>query len=399
MRNDNKNKIAVLAALLCIFTQEFAFGDTLNLSLKEALTRAMRDNPLVRIERINTDISALILKENRYLVYEPQVEISYQTNKSDNGADFFDKNDTKFLISQTFPTGTGINLSKNIYHTKSSLSGTYADSAKITVTQALLRGVNPVANLVPLRKAKLDVEIRDEELSAYVQKLFADIERAYWNTLLSGEEIKIYQYSLELANRLLYESQERLKIGSVAAIDLAAIVAEVASRERQLFDAESAYRQNVLYLAYLMNAPGYWNANITLTDTTLSLGEADSEKEHLDAAKKFRQDYRMARLLAQKGELDLIQTRDGLLPRLDFFISLQGYGAAKSFGDAFTAASDKKNVTAGLILQFPLTNGVAREKYHRVAYSSQQQKLSVENFERLIEYEIRAAHIDRKSVV
>ena len=409
MKSSNINNIIIKSlAVLCILSSGFnAFGngtasaDTVKLSLKDALTRAVRDNPLVKIERINTEAASLVLSEH-YYGYEPRVRLSYGTTERSGGPYFQDSHEAALSISGTSPTGTSVEVWTGASPLSSSRIGaaappgsTYQNTLGLTVTQSLLQGLSPAANLAPLRRARIDVSIREEELAAYAQRLLGDTERAYWDLLLSGEQMKIFEYSLELAQRLLYESEERLKIGSVAPVDLIAIRAEVASRERQLFDAATSYQQKALYLVYLMNATEFWNAPLTLTDNASEmLGNADSVNEHLEAARKFRPDFRLASMQAQKGELELIQTKNGLLPKLDFFISLQGHSYVENFTNAFMPNEPSSAVSAGLTLQFPLTNGVSRERHRRAVFSTGQQKLSVENFSRLLEYEIRSAHME-----
>jgi len=393
--------LCVLGSVFSAFGNETASKDTLRLSLKDALTRAMRDNPLVRIERINTEVASSILSDHRY-GYEPRVRLSYGMSERSGGPYFQDSHEAALSISGTAPTGTSAEiwtgaspLSSSRVPAAAPAGSTHQNTIGLTVTQSLLQGLSPSANLAPLRRARIDVSMREEELAAYAQRLLGDTERAYWDLLLSGEQMKIFEYSLELAQRLLYESEERLKLGSAAPVDLIAIRAEVASRERQLFDAATSYQQKALYLVYLMNAAELWNAPVTLTDNTSEmLGNADSVNEHLEAARKFRPDFRLASMQAQKGELELIQTKNGLLPKLDFFISLQGNSYAQNFTNAFTPDSPSSAVAAGLTLQFPLTNGASRERHRRAVFSTEQQKLSIENFSRLLEYEIRSAHME-----
>jgi len=368
---------------------------THNLSLQDALQRVVKDNPLVRIERINTDIAASVLKEAERAVYEPELRAAYRAHTKK----FSESHDLSVSVSETLPTGTGVEVwtgASPAGVSRSNPNAGFQNGIGITVTQALLQGgLGMSANLVPLRKARIDMDIRKEELAGYAQRLIADTERAYWDLLLSGEQMSIYKYSLELAQRLLYESEERLKIGSVAPVDLVAIRAEVASRERQLFDAETAYRQKALQLVYLMHAPDLWDFDLVLTDTTLSLGKADGVSDHIDAAHMFRPDYLMAFRQAQKGELDLVQTKNGTLPKLDAFISLGGTSYAESFPAALVPNGPVSGqVSGGLTLAYPLLNNSARERHRRTEFTVEQQKLSIENFARLVEYEIRSAHME-----
>jgi outer membrane protein TolC len=405
INNIIKKSLIVLCVLgmgINAFGSDTASTDTVKLSLKDALTRAMSDNPLVKIERINPAVASTVLNEH-YYGYEPRVKLSYGMSERSGGPSFQDSHEATLSVSGHSPTGTNVEVwtgasplsPASRLSAAAPLGSTHQNTVGITVTQALLQGLSPSANLAPLRKARIDVSIREEELAGYAQRLLGDTERAYWDLLLSGEQVKIYEYSLELAQRLLYESEERLKTGSVAPIDLVAIRAEVASRERQLFDATTAYKQKTLYLVYLMNAPELWSATFALTDSTSEiLGNADSVNEHIEAARKFRPDLRLASMQAQKGELELVQTKNGLLPKLDFFISLQGNSYVENFSNAFTPNQPSSTIAGGLVLQFPFTNGASRERHRRAIFSSEQQKLSVENFSRLLEYEIRSTHME-----
>ncbi|GBU22549.1 hypothetical protein R80B4_02459 [Fibrobacteres bacterium R8-0-B4] len=125
-------------------------------------------------------------------------------------------------------------------------------------------------------------------------------------------------------------------------------------------------------------------------------GDVDAVDDHVAAAKSFRPDYLQAFMLAQKGELDVAQTKNGLLPRLDFHASLSGVtddslpkGMAPGFGVKFSPV-----IAAGLTLQLPIRNNSAKERYRRSEFSMDQQRLSIENYVRLIDYEIRSAYIE-----
>ena len=370
---------------------------THNLSLQSALQRAIRDNPLVKIERINTDIAASILRDAN-APYMPVLGASYRAGKPLPDSAGRDSHNLSVYVSEDLPTGTNIRVEAGASSASPSVSrpdDRFDNNIGITVTQALLQGFGRSANLVAMKKARIDMDIRREELAAYAQRMISDVEHAYWDLLFSGEQMSIYKYSLELAQRLLYESEERLKIGSLAPIELAAIRAEAASRERQLFDAETAYRQKALYLAYLMNAPELWDVELTLTDSTATVGGADAVNDHIEAAHMFRPDYLQAFMQAQKGELDLVQTKNGLLPRLDFFVSLNGTTPSETFPGALLPGGGMTGVIAGgLTLQYPIKNTASRERHRRTEFSVEQQKLSIENYARLIEYEIRSAHMD-----
>jgi outer membrane protein TolC len=387
----------VTAAAFVVFGQEPAGKPAHNLSLEDALQRAIRDNPLVRIERINTDIAKSIQNEAR-AAYDPRLRAAYTISDRETRP-FSESHELSVSLINDLPTGTrieaGVGASPRAVSQLRQDANIFQNSAGVTVTQALLQGFGRSANLVPLRKAGIDIDIRLEELAAYTQRLLADIERAYWDLRFSGEQMNIFKYSLELAQRLLFESEERLRLGGIAPIELVAIRAEVASRERQFFDAQVSYDQKALYLMYLMNASELWGKELVLTDSASSLGTSDDVADHIEAAKMFRADYLIAFKQAEKGELDLVQTKNGMMPRLDAFVSLQGVTPAETFPGALIPGDGMSGViSAGLTLQYPFRNRSAAERHRRTGFSVEQQKLSIENFVRLMEYEIRSAHME-----
>ncbi|KMQ50027.1 outer membrane efflux protein [Chitinispirillum alkaliphilum] len=374
--------------------------DTVYLTLEQLLLNTFNSNPLIRIEQLNTDIASAVYRESFY-VYEPRIQASVQSvNRSDMSGDENRTLEASLQITEELPTGTKIQLGGNVTPATSMQQGQttenqYRNTYGLTVTQAILRGFNPFVNLAPLRKAGLDINIRQQELAGYAQRLLYDTEKAYWDLYLSAQELDIHRHSLALAKRLMHESEERLKAGRIAALDLASIRAEVASRERNLIDAETAHLRKQYRLVYLMNRPELWSSFIVATDTLLLPGSVDSLDDHISVSKVYRPDLRLARFMLNKGELDLIQTRNGLLPRLDFFISLQGYSYQESFSDALGSFSHSSgSVSGGLTLNFPLTSGAARERYRRARFSREQTCQSLTNLVRLIEYEVRSAYLE-----
>ncbi|MFP4012462.1 MAG: TolC family protein [Chitinispirillaceae bacterium] len=377
-----------------------ASTDSLHLSLRDVLLKAAQNNPLFRIERIDTEVASTIYRENLYR-YEPQIRMSFGSSQQ-RGDSVRNVQNASVAVTEELPTGTSIQLEGSV----GPLSGgglrpftvpgeEYENSMSLTLAQPLMRGLSPSANLAPIRTANVDICIRQEELAAYAMKLLADTERAYWDLVLSRREVGIYTHSLELARRLLYESEEKLKVGRIASLDLAVIRAEVATREKQLIDASAAFRQKSLQLIYLMSDSLLWETQLAPKDTAVSLDHADSVVLHLKAAQAHRPDLSLARLLARKGELEVTRTKNGLLPKLDFFITLEGSSYAQSFSDALSRYDEPSgSISGGLTFQMPASNGASRERHRRAVLSSEQIELSLENFSRLMELEVRSAHLE-----
>ncbi len=374
--------------------------ETVHLTLEQVFENVTRSNPVINIEKLDIDIATTVLREQLYQ-YEPRIKVGFGLSEVKDAVGRGTARDFSVLVTESLPTGTQIQARasaqpQSSYLAGQSLTEKYRNTLGITLTQAILRGLNPIVNLAPVSSANLDIAIKREELVGYAQRLIADTERAYRDIHLSKQELQIHEQSLQLAQRLLYESQERLKAGRIAALDLAAIKAEVAHRESMLIDAQTEYTRKKYRLIYLMNRPDLWNTNILTVDTFLTLSAPDSLSHHLFVAKRMRPDLRLARTMEKKGELQVIQTRNGLLPKLDFFMTLQGNSGHESFSDAmdFRESQMTKSLSGGLVLDFPLTSGAARQVYRRAKFGSEQMCHSLENLTRLIEYEVRSAYLE-----
>lgn len=199
---------------------------------------------------------------------------------------------------------------------------------------------------------------------------------------------------MQLAERLLFELTQRLNVGKAAPLDLVSARAEVATRKKNLINARAALQNTQLRLAYLTSDTIlFTDRPLLLTDTPVSPVFPDSIHQHLQAAQKFRPDIRLANNLLEKGELDIIQTRNGLLPKLDLFISLSGTANSNFFSEAFRSdtSTRAKILAAGLSLSLPVTNGAARVKHQRTLLTRDQLKLSISNLENLIKLDVRSA--------
>ncbi|NLH16566.1 MAG: TolC family protein, partial [Phycisphaerae bacterium] len=109
----------------------------------------------------------------------------------------------------------------------------------------------------------------------------------------------------------------------------------------------------------------------------------------------MRPDLNQARLLLQRNELEVVKTRNGLLPRLDLFITLGNTGYADSFGSSIERL-DRENydVLAGLAYEFPPLNRAARAENLRATLSRQQAREAIDNLTQLAQVDVRAAYVE-----
>ncbi len=416
-------KIAALFLLICISSyccaeeaadkvenifQNFSTGETLQIGVQEAILTALGNNPTVAIQRLEPEKAKASVEAARS-DFDPEVNLSVTRSETKSEAhlgtqrepiDLTTKRSREEIeVSKKFSTGTTLSANAAVNGVLSSLyTDQYAGNISLTLTQSLLQGFGRGANLATLRKARIDVDISRQELRAVAENLVAKVEKAYWDLYLAKEEIAIQRESLDLATRQLNESNERVTVGKLAEIELAAVNAEVASRRESLINAQSAYEKARLQFLYLLNPQGkeMWSMNPVTTDAPFVPEDAlDTVAVHEALGFKYRPDLQQAKLALAQGELDVQETKNGLLPRLDFFITYGKSTYAESFSDAMPdPGSQFSDLSAGLTFSLPISNRSAKARYRKSLHTREQMTLSVRNMEKLVALDVRSAYVE-----
>lgn len=381
----------------------------LTLTVRDSILLALQNNRSLEVERYNPPIQRTYEEQER-AVFDPVLgaELSWERVRTERLARAGAETESAKTqgtglqagVETLFPTGTTVSVEGRSALTESSL---YADDfgtsrVGLTVTQALLRGFGLEPNLAGIRQARLDTRASEYELRGFAESLVADLEHTYWDYALAQQQIKIVSESLRLAEKQRDETVERIKIGRLAEIELAAAEAEVALRREALINARSALETTRLALLRLLNPPGanLWGRPITLRDTPAVPDlELDDVEEHAAVAQRMRPDLNQARLAVQRGELEIVKTRNGLLPKLDLFITLGKTGYSNSFQDSIHELDGKTyGLSAGLTLEYPLGNRDPRASHARAVLERTQATVAVDNLGQLVEVDVRSAYIE-----
>jgi outer membrane protein TolC len=380
-------------------------------SVTEAILLGLERNQELRIQRLNPRIRRTGEDVER-AAFDPTLTASFsasrdRTEREAKGTGGTVETTTKRTggsvgITEFLPTGTNIDVGASADRTWSTGAGSSDVSrADISITQALLRGGGWNAlsvNLASLRQARLATQISEYELRGFAESLLARIEETYWDYALAQRQIEIFTDSLNIAKDQLREVEERIVIGKLADIERAAAQAEVALREEDLINARSTLAKTRLTLLRSLNPSGenLWNRDVVLRDqpTTTNI-QLDDVEAHVQVALRMRPDLNQARLNIQSGDLDIVKTRNGLLPRLDLFITLGRTGYAESFGGSVRAADGHTyDGSVGANFDYPLLNRAPRARYERSKFSLDQLQESLRNMEQLAQVDIRTAYIE-----
>ncbi|MDY7010918.1 MAG: TolC family protein [Planctomycetota bacterium] len=376
----------------------------LKVTVQEAIFLALANNRELAVERLNPSISQTFEQKER-AVFDPVVggEISKDRSRFEGASrpgSTVEKSVSGSVSAGVFlPPGTTVDVEVSTDVADSSLYDDSFTSTRVglTVTQALLRGAGVRVNLVRLRQARLDTQASEYELRGFAEMLVAAVETAYWDYALAGRQIQIYTDSLKLAEQQMKETDERVQIGKLAETELAAAQAEVALRKENLINARSNLAKIRLQLLRLTNpATETWDREIILQDRPgVPKSTLDDVKSRVQVALRMRPEMNEARLAVKRGDLEIVKTRNGLLPKLDLFVTLGKTGYADSFGRSVRDLDDDcYDVLVGVTGEYPLGNRDARAQHRRAFLTRKQAIRAVENLAQLVEIDVQTTFIE-----
>jgi len=383
-------------------------GGPVEVSIEGAILMALENNRALRVERLNPDIRRTF-EEEEASVFDPVLSGggSFSREKGQQrsrvSTDLIENTENvaeaSVGASQFFPTGTEVGLGFSADRTWSDLySDLYASRVGLSVTQALLRGAGTRVNLATLEQARLDTDASEYEFRGFAEALVAQVEETYWDYALAQRQIQIVEQSLRIAEQQLGEIEEMIAVGKLAESEVVAAQAEIALQRQGLIAARSALKTTRLRLLRLLNPRGsnLWERDIVLRELPAIPDLAmDPVQAHVDVALRFRPDLNAARLGVLRNDLEVVKTKNGLLPKLDLFLILGKTGYADSFGSSVSDIADGSyDFSAGLVVQYPFRNREAGARYRRSTLRLDQALEGMANFAQLVELDVRTAYIE-----
>ena len=380
----------------------------IEVTVEEAILLALKNNRSLRIAELNPPIRRTF-EEEEAADFDPVLSAGAQFARENarvrarTSAGYIDdtasEGGANAGVSKFFPTGTSVNVGVSGERSWSDLyTDQYASRAGVSVTQALLQGAGTGVNLASLEQARLDTQASEYEFRGFAEALVAQVEETYWDYALAQRQIQIFEKSLAVAEQQLAEIEEMIAVGRMAEMEVIAAQAEIASQRQGLIEAEGAMATTKLRLLRLLNpqGPNLWGRELALLyRPAVPEVRLDQVQSHVDVALRLRPDLNQARLAVERGDLEIVKTKNGLLPKLDFFITLGKTGYSDSFGKSVeNIKEDYYDVLAGIRFQYPFRNREARARYDRSILRQDQTVEALGNLTQLVELDVRSAYIE-----
>ncbi len=410
-------------------------GPRIDLTLDEAVARALERNLDLAVQRLNPQVFDLNLAQ-QVAAYRPTFDTNFsnnsRTNPSSTQLDGGESviSDTVILnsgVSQEVGWGGGryqVNFNNNRSASTNfftSFNPSYRSSVQASYTQPLLRGfrIDPIRQGIQVTRINRD--IADIDLRQTVTNTVSAVRDAYWELVYATRSVEVQQQALDLAEALVRDNQARVEIGTLAPIDVVQALSEAAARRQTLAQAEQALATAELVLKQLIvdgTGDQYWRATLNPIDLpTLSPAPIDLEAT-VRRALDERTDLERSRRQLDINEVNLSSMRNQRLPSVDLTGSyqLQGQGGTRFFrsglggqvltevpggiNDAFDQLVDLDYPvwTVQLNVSYPIGPSAADAAYARAQLQTQQVQAQLRQLELQVATEVTNAVLQIRAI-
>jgi outer membrane protein TolC len=325
--------------------------------------------------------------------------------------------------SQGFSSGAQVTAGFTSLHehnnaTNYSLNPFNSSTFSTTFVQPLLRGFGPAMNRRFIRIARNNLETSDLLFRQQLLSTVYGTIRLYEDLVSLGEDVKVKEETLALAERLYKDNRSLVEHGTLAPVELTRAQASVASAREDLAYSRGYFAQQELILkTYLTRRgtadPAVRTARIATT-TSLDIPAREPVRpaqDYVVEALQKRPELGEARLQIENAHIALRGSRNELLPELDLVASSQNTslagqrnpfagpsvlppapGTIGAFGTSLEQVFRARYPTysIGVHLSLPLRNRIAQADVARDEIQIHQWEIRRQQLENQIRLEVEA---------
>ena len=410
-------------------------GPLVDLTLEEAIARALERNLDLVVQRLNPQVFDLNLAE-QLSAYRPSLDSTLsntsRTNPAstqlDGGASVIsDVNGFSGGISQAVQWGGGryqIDFNNNRSSTTNAFTSynpSFRSSVQASYTQPLLRGFRIDNTRQQIRVTRINRDIADIDLRQTVTNTVSAVRNAYWDLVYASQTLAVQQQALDLAEALVRDNEARVEIGTLAPIDIVQAQSEAAARRQTLAAAEQALATAELALKQLIVSgtdDDYWGATLNAVDLPNIAPQPIDLESAIRRALDERTDLARSRRQLDINDVNLAARRNATLPAVDLTgtYQLQGQGGTRflrsglggavmteipgGINDAFNQLFDADFPvwTVQLNVSYPLGQSAADAAYARARLQTQQVQAQLRQLELQVATEVTNAVVQVQAI-
>ena len=371
----------------------------LQLTLKEAIKTAVEKNLDLKAELFTPAQNEAELRKNR-AIYAPHVtaSTSYQDASNYSPGLARDYSTGSLTITpgayQLLPTGGTLNLSYQNIEQKNNTAvpGSYwTSSLLLSLNQPLLKNFGRESTELNIKVAELSKEGSISHLKSRILATVAQVSTEYYKLGSYIQDLESRKISLELAKRILAETEARVRAGVTPAMETLNAQFGVSSREKDIIDAEKAVRDQVDVLSQLLQLPKV--TDIIPVDLPTKSAYEVNEDEAVKKALANRPELAELQSQILTAELQAKVAKSQTLPSLNLTSSIGFNGADAAYGRTTERVGSLGYPawSVGLQLDYPLGNQAAENDYVKSRLRSEQLRTQFSSQKSTLETEVRIA--------
>lgn len=394
-------------ALLLVLLPLPAWGAPLDLTLAEAVKLAVERNLDVKAELYNPAMAEATVRQNRG-IYDPALTLatSYTDSTTLPASSFLagaatNKEQTldyNLGLSRLLPSGGTIGAAltntwnrNNADPTRGFLDRYYQSEFNLTFSQPLLKNFGREATELNIAVAGFDKESAQEQFTTKLIATVAQVRTEYYKLYSLRDELAVKQASLKLAEQILADTRGRVKAGVLPSMEITNAEFGVASRQKELIDAERAVQDQEDVLRLLLQVGK--GEELVPADAPTGARLTIDEQEAINRALRERPELKSARVNLKIDDLQTRVAANRTLPDLAVTGSVGTTGLAERYNRALerVGSGDYPVWSVGLQFTYPLGNNAAKNELIRDRLKAEQGRTQLKSLEEGTANEVRSA--------
>jgi outer membrane protein len=409
-------------------------GNTLSLTLNDAIRRALEQNNEIQVARDEVRYSESILRSlegvfDPVFTYTPEINnfirpvTSIFAGGGSTGSVSTTDINNNFAVSKQFGTGGGNyqyffnNTRETTNATSATLTPFHSANQGLSFTQPLWRNRSIDRNRQQIRIQRKRLEQTDADFRRSTIDVISQVQRAYWDLVFALRDQENQIANLNLARENFRRTEAAVAAGAAAPLERAEVQTELSNREAQLLLASqqvSVAENNLKRLILRDSTAPDWAAAVTPTDTPKFDETPVNLNEALEEARRNRPEMRRLRIQDEISDIDIKFFKNQSKPQMDLQATLSTTGLAGTVNPDVIARNpgltvpeqfiggygqtlknlfslDTRNILVGVTISLPFKNKTAEANLAGARILKEQLQASMRSQEQGIEVEVRNA--------
>jgi HAE1 family hydrophobic/amphiphilic exporter-1 len=342
-------------------------GNTVSLSLNDAIRRALENNNDIQVARDDVRYNESVLL-GLHGVYDPLFTYTPEINNfvrpvtsifgggTATGTVSTTDFNNNFSVTKQFGKGGGnytyfFNNTREVTNaTSATLTPFYSANQGLQFTQPLWRNRSIDRFRQQIRVQRKRLQQSDADFRRSTIEVISQVQRAYWDLVFALRDQENQIANLNLARENFRRTEAAVAAGAAAPLERAEVQTELSNRESQLLASSqqvSVAENNLKRLLLRDPASPDWSAALTPTDTPkfdetpVNLGEA------IEEARKNRPEMQRLRIQSEISDIDITYFKNQTKPAIDVNATFSTTGLAGNPAPNFRGGSRRVPIIGG----------------------------------------------------